>query len=320
MNYLYYGNQEVIVRNEIRRLIKLLYEKDERKELVYRFSLKQNTLDELVSLATSYSFFDKTKLIIVEDCENLFNVKENDDIKKISCLVYNVSLPSNLLFVIFNEKINKYNIIYKTIKDEGEIHYVESLDTYGQKNYVKGYLLNRDAKIDNDALDELIVRCDNDMNKLLSEAQKLSIYHKKITLQDVKSLVKMPLETNVFNLFNSLLDNHISQGLQIFRDLIISKEDPVRLVSILSTQIRFLMMISYLNKQNYTLNQIVERLNVTPYRVKINLKYCEIYSYDYFLRLQEALFDLDFKIKSGSIDPIYGFEMFICNFSLIKKA
>ena len=107
MNYLYYGNQEVIVRNEIRRLIKLLYEKDERKELVYRFSLKQNTLDELVSLATSYSFFDKTKLIIVEDCENLFNVKENDDIKKISRLVYNVSLPSNLLFVIFNEKINK---------------------------------------------------------------------------------------------------------------------------------------------------------------------------------------------------------------------
>ena len=97
----------------------------------------------------------------------------------------------------------------------------------------------------------------------------------------------------------------------IYNDLKNLGTEAITIISIISTQVRFLYQILVLSNKGYSESNIANELSVHPYRVKMGLDKVRRYS-DYELEdLLDKLSKLDIQIKTGDIDRFVGLELFI---------
>ena len=182
-----------------------------------------------------------------------------------------------------------------------------------------GIFVRKGATITQDALDELVVRCGDDVSKFTSEATKLSLYKNEINIDDVRLMVSARLEDNAFNMCEALIQGKISKALKIYYDLRINKEEPVRLISLLASQFRFLTQVSYLLSKNMTFDAIASELKCHPFRVKKSSQSLVMISQKALRNILDELYKEDIAIKSGEKDPYLTFELFLINFNNIKN-
>jgi DNA polymerase-3 subunit delta len=144
---------------------------------------------------------------------------------------------------------------------------------------------------------------------------KISNYSSTISLEDIKLLVNEPLNENSLELLNYLVENKKELALKTYKDLIIKNNDPVYLISMLSSQLKFLNMVYYLNKtEKKTKDEIASILKVSPGRIYFTLKNLKNLNQKILDNSFEQLYKLDKDIKLGNINKYVGFELFILNF------
>ena len=169
--------------------------------------------------------------------------------------------------------------------------------------------------VDNDALEELLKRIDNDLSRFINEADKLILYKNHIDIIDVNTMVSPTLEDDVFHIANALLQGENSLALASYRDLrLTSPKDVDRLIPLLASQFRFAEQVLFLSKQGLSNNEIATELNVKPFRVGKTLSNKKHLSLKRIYLALDNLFMLDWQIKSGQIDRYYGIELFLINF------
>ena len=124
-----------------------------------------------------------------------------------------------------------------------------------------------------------------------------------------------PLNENSLELLNYLVEKKKELALKTYKDLIIKNNDPVYLISMLSSQLRFLNLVYYLNKiEKKTKDEIASILKVSPGRIYFTLKNLKNLNQNILDKSFEQLYKLDKDIKIGNIDKYVGFELFILNF------
>ena len=152
------------------------------------------------------------------------------------------------------------------------------------------------------------------MNRFDIEFNKVTSYSYDLKIEDIKMLVPEPLEENIFNMVNDLLDFKKDKCIEKYRKLLYSN-DPVRMISLFATNFRFYSQCYFLNiidKKN--INEIAKILKCNPKRAEISIKKIKSIGINRINRALENLFDIDYKIKSGVIEKNIAFELFIDNF------
>ncbi len=83
----------------------------------------------------------------------------------------------------------------------------------------------------------LIDRCGTAMETLMRETDKLIAYrdHGEITRADVELVTHKSLEASVFDLSRALLGNGRTRAFQMLNDLFIQREEPMRILNVLSS-------------------------------------------------------------------------------------
>lgn len=186
------------------------------------------------------------------------------------------------------------------------------------KNMGMAIFTKKNVTISQDALEELVNKCGDDVSKFTNEANKLSLYKNDLTLDDVKLLVCDRLEDNAFNIVESLICNKINKALKVYYDLRINKEEPVKLIALIASQFRFMLEVNYLLSEHYSNDYIANELKCKPYRVSKTIQtLCFIKSQE-LRNVIDYLYNLDYQIKAGEKDPYFNFELFLINFNQIK--
>ena len=89
---------------------------------------------------------------------------------------------------------------------------------------------------------------------------------------------------------------------KIYYDLKRNNNEPVTLISLVASQVRFLYQVMVLKDKGYSESNIANELSCHPYRAKIALeKVYRLNKLDLTYLLEE-LSNLDIKIKTGEID------------------
>ena len=146
---------------------------------------------------------------------------------------------------------------------------------------------------------------------ITSELDKLFIYkdNSKIEIDDVDICTSKVINTNIFDLINSMVNKDIDKSLDLYDDLLLINEEEIKLIVTLSNQFRLIYQVKCMFKSGYSETDIVRKLDVHPYRIKlannvnIDLKDC--------LNYLKKLSVLDEEIKTGKVDKKAGFEKFI---------
>ena len=314
MNFILYGQEYPIMKKQLNKLLaSRLNSVDELS--VFRFDFQNDDINEILNEATSYPFYVARKAVIIDNASFLQKGAKKEVVDNFFNIVKNGVDQIDLYFLLRCDEIDEKNPIFDLIKNNGQIFVALSLTPAQWPKYAKKYFMSQNCEIDNDALEELLKRIDNDLSRFINEADKLILYKNHIDIIDVNTMVSPALEDDVFHIANALLQGENSLALASYRDLrLTSPKDVDRLIPLLASQFRFAEQVLFLSKQGLSNNEIATELNVKPFRVGKTLSCKRHLSLGRVYLALDNLFMLDWQIKSGQIDRYYGIELFLINF------
>lgn len=332
MIYLVYGNQYPILKKSVKKLVTKCFNGEIDEFSYVKLNAKETLVQDIVSECEFIPLGSEKKVVLVYNPYFLLTTKEKCSIeanqdyslfeKFIESLLNDEESICDLIFMVESTSINKKSKIYKLLdsSNNGKIIFEEGLSKESLLINGIAYFNKKGATITQSALNILLERIGDDISSFIQEAEKLVLYTKNIKEEDVRVMVHTPLEQNTFLILDNLINNKIAEAIKIFRDLVVLKEEPIKLINQISSQFRIYPQVSYLlYEKNMDQKEIADELSIHPYRVKLATSVVSKIKYMELLNILDYLHVLDMKIKKSEVDPNIAFELFLLNFNDIKR-
>ena len=307
MNYLLYGTERFLIDKEIKNIIS----KHNISEIsISKYDLEINSLEEIIEDANTISLFSSNKLIIVD---NAFIFSKTS--KKFDNIILLEEYMNNkndtiIIFIDNNEKIDNTKKIIKLIKNNGIIKEYNKLKNITEN--VKSMF--GDYSINNDAINYFINRVGNNLEILYQESEKLKIYKindKKISIDDINNACSENISIDIFKFIDDIINKNKESAIKTYKELLKLNEEPIKILSLLSSKFRLMYQASVLVKKGYTEDSISEILNVHKYPVHLAILSGYKYNPKILLKYLNDLASLDIGIKTGEKDKELSLELFI---------
>ena len=311
MVYLFYGLEQFLIDNEIKKII----EKNKIDEFnISKYDLENDSLDNILEDIETPSLFGDKKIVIVNN-SYIFTptTKKTNNITNLDKLeeyLNNINDLNILIFTVNEEKLDERKKIVKKIKEQGKV--LEFNKNTNINNLVSNMF--DDYKINANDITFLINRVGNDLSILKQEIEKLKIYKledKIITKEDILNLTNKTINLDIFNFINNIISKNKNEAIEIYYELLKQNEEPIKIIVMLANQFRLMYQCKELALKGYSEKDIASTLSIHPYRAKMCLQNGRKYSSDLLLSYLKQLSDLDLQIKHGFIDKNIGLELFI---------
>lgn len=175
---------------------------------------------------------------------------------------------------------------------------------------MKEEIQRRQLHVDAQAMQELLKRLPLDMETIHSAFDKLQLYGGDITQDVVAHLVARPLEEDVFELVNAVVEQDVRKAFRIWCDLCVVNTDAIYLIALLASQFRFLFEVKTLMMQGESKDEIKDILHAHPYRIKLAMQSVQNLSASYLMSMLAKLATLDQKLKGGLLDKKWDLKCF----------
>lgn len=311
MNYVLYGEEQYELSNALKRILKQHHIEEQDLNMI-TYDALQNDIQTIMEDASTIPFFAEEKVILVRNANFLSTNNDTDIDVKILENYLDDPMPSTILILTGNfEKLDARKKIVKKIQKSCKVLQFHRLDAIGKENYIKEEVSRRKLSIDPAAMKELIQRLPLDIRTIKAEMEKLELYGETIHLSVVEKLVTRPLEDDVFQLVNAVVDRDLKKAFTLWQDLCVLNKDAIFLIALLAAQFRFLYQVKVLMDQGAGKDMIVSKLSAHPYRVQLTMQSARKLSTPYLLSILSKLATLDQKLKGGLLDKKLGFELFL---------
>lgn len=304
--YLIYGEEDYFINKEIDKI------KNEYKDYeVVSYDMTLNNISDALEDALMGSLFSSNKLIVCTNSFFLTGTKCEIEHKIDDLLKYLTIDSDNILVLSVNsdtldnrKKIVKELNKFKVIK-------CDKLKPNELNKFIKDYCKNNNYKINEDAVNLMIERLNDNLYIISSELDKMFLYKEDdvITKKDVSEVVSRVINTNIFDLINVIVEKNIDKALFVYDDLLLINEEEIKLIVTLANQFRLIYQVKSMFKSGYSELDISKSLGVHPYRIKlangVNIKMDDI------LKILRSLASLDENIKTGKVDKKEAFLKFI---------
>ena len=308
------SEHSLILKGKLNQYTKAVIE--EKDEFNYNvFDFEENSFEEIIDALQTPSFSSLKKVVIAK---NPYFIKDSkiklpftNDIKDLEEYIKNENPDSEFIIICPKKYFVSKSKFITLINKVGEVENLLFEDendfvTYGNKLIEKTRI-----DIDSKAKEILYERCAKDVCKLEREIAKLAIFNDKIDAEIIKKMVSRPLEDDVFELSNALLNKDRKRTMKLYNDLKLLKIEPINLIALLANQFRLILQVLILRKSNKNETEIAKILDVHPYRVKMASKHGYNFSLKEVKQILVDLANLDAKIKTGEADRYVDFELFL---------
>lgn len=288
---------------------------------VGRFNMEEVSIQTAIQDAESVPFFGERRLVLVDNPSFFTGEKEkksmDHQLERLQAYLENPMDSSVMVFFAPYDKLDQRKKIVKQLKKVAVLLDASELTERDVKQYIQDSLRNHQYSIQEEALETLLVKTQYSLTNSMKELDKLmiaSIDTKMIPLELVESLVAKTLEQNIFELGESILKKEGVKALQIYHDMLLQKEDPLKMNAILLGQFRLLLQVSYLKREGYQEPEIQKTLGVHPYRVKIALQQSRRFGLPLLEKAFMQLVDTEYALKTSVGIKEMQLEWFILQF------
>lgn len=318
--YLIDGAQDYL-SDKIKRTFTELIPEEERAMNMSTYDMEETPLSNAVEDAVSMPFFGEKRLVMISHPYFLTATKKKSKIDHdLDELIEYLQHPQeSTIMVIFAayEKLDARKKITKQIKKLATVVSIGNPTENEAKAIIKSEVAKAGCGIDEAALEKLLELTSGNLTKMMNEIPKLTIYNqqsKRIDSESVAALVSKSMEQNVFDLVNTVLAKQPTKSLDIYHQLLLENDEPIRINAVLIQQFRLLIQVMILKKHGYSQGNIASSLKVHPYRVKLALQSIRKFSYDELKTAYLGLVNIEREMKSSARSPELLFELFVVNF------
>lgn len=274
---------------------------------VFNHDFEIEGLADAIIDAKTNSLFSSDKLVIVKNFD--LSLLETSD-EEMFCNYMNNPNPETLMIFVCKKPLDKRRKITKEIKEK--TNYIE-LPVY-KENDLRGMVVsslgNKQIYFNDDALTEFMSRTEGNIDNIVKELEKLSLYkdpNTYVTIDDVKLLVSYDVNKKIYNLATLILNHQKEEALSLYHELRLYN-DEIQLIALVSSSVRMINVVKLFKRFNLNdieLSSLIGLKNPKRlYFLKRDGKY----------QTKEILYklnDLDVKIKTGQLDRRIGFELFL---------
>ena len=307
------------LQEQIQNTFKNLIPEDQKVMNLGQYDLSEMDLAVPLDDMSSAPFFGDYRLVIINN--PIFLTGERSKIKyDLDALLEYINNPeptSIVLFIANYEKMDKRKKVVKELLKKAQIIDAKQPSEAQLQLMVKKYLKEQKVDINPDALNELILRTDNNLSRIMNEIKKLQIYAADTNVIDKKAvdgLVSRSLNQNVFNLIDDLMQRNTKKAIMDYATLIFNQEQPLRINAALLSQFRLLLQVKVLAQRGMSQGNISQELKVHPYRVKLALQKIRQFSLDKLERGFLGILEMERKLKTTQRDSQELFELFLVSF------
>ncbi|MFC6170747.1 DNA polymerase III subunit delta [Loigolactobacillus jiayinensis] len=319
--YLVKGTEGYLI-DQVKAQFQALLTPDEMTMNFGNYDLATTPLATALDDAMSAPFFGERRLVFVQN--PIFLTAESKQAKIVhdveSFLTYLNDPPQTTILVIFAayDKLDERKKVTKTLKKQSTLIDVAPLSEAQAQQYVRSYLKEQQVSIEPAALRLLVARTEANLSLMMAELTKLTLYamhERQITVAAVEQLVTPSLEQNVFTLVDAVMARDVARGATLYQQLVLQKEEPLKLNAILVGQFRLLLQVKILQRNGYSQGELAKVLRVHPYRIKLAINQAKKFPQTALRQAYLGLIDLEYKLKTSQQAPELLFQLFILQFS-----
>lgn len=312
MIFVIYGEENFLMEQKLQSLKKKYDCNDDNMNIsVYRGD--EDSLESVYEDLITPPFLTERKMVVLKNPYFLTTKKIKKDNNELEYFDKCLIESEDVIFVIYHlgKDFDERKKIVKKLRKVAKFFEIDKVNHYKLSDSTRQAVKRREATIDDDALELLLSRLGNSLNNVAKEVEKLCLYTKHITYDDVDKLVSKPLDENVFALTSALLQKDRQKMFSIYHDLMILNEEPVKLIILIAGQMRLIYQVKLLDRKGYNDKEIAKILGINPYRLKYIRSEGKEFDLDELLKCLNELSLLDVKIKTGQIDKKLGLELFM---------
>ncbi len=313
--YLVHGGDSFIVKSKMKSII-AKYDVDDFNINIY--DAEETNISNAINDASTIPFMADKKIVIIKNAYFLTNEKLKKEINQdTAALARYLSNPVKETVLIITApylKIDERKAITKALKKQSEVIYCEAMKKVDLTSWIRRQLGKQGIRIDKAAMDEFLKRVENNTQVAVNEMKKLLLYAEDIniiTIDIIKKIITKNIEDNVYEITNNILDNKRSEALEIYNDLIMHSEDPLRILGILVNKYREILQVKLLLKDGKDQAGVASYYRCSSGRAYYMVKNARSVRMETVKKHLLSLEELDYKIKSGQINKRIGIELFI---------
>ncbi|WP_164506884.1 DNA polymerase III subunit delta [Lapidilactobacillus bayanensis] len=295
----------------------------EEQEMNYgRYDLTEDSLGAALDDAASIPFFGDWRIVMLTQPTFLSGeARKNKVDHEFDALIDYLTHPqpsTKLIFWANYEKLDERKKVTKAVENNALIVDASKLQGYQLTSALKQLCQEEKIQIETSALELLQHRVDEQYSLAAKQLQQLALFvgsGRTITVADVDQVVDQVIDDDVFSLVANTLNRQQKSALEIYQQLLINGNEPIQLLSLITSQIRLLLQTKILRQAGFSQGDIAGQLKVHPYRVKLALQQERQFGLQQLKRMSLELVDLDYQIKSGRANKEQALQLLIIKFS-----
>ena len=316
--YLCYGTEKYKIEKFLGLLQEKLVDPQQRDLAMATYDLGETPVQVVVDEAETLPFLVSRKLIVVRDSALFTAGKEGGKVEhNIESLLSYMTNPAEysvIVFVVNGDKLDERKKVVKAMKASGMVLSFMPLSGAELVQWVIHEAEKYGAGMEREAAETLISSSGVQMSVLTAELDKLCLFVGKggmITKDTIEQLVARSTEQNVFEMVNCIAALKLENALDIFYELLKQREEPIKILALISRQFRIMLQVKELGRQSYSQQQMASSLGLKPYAVKVAGDQARKFETKTLKRILSQLAELDYQMKSGGIDKVLGLELFL---------
>ncbi len=229
-------------------------------------------------------------------------------------------MPSEtVLVVLLDELLDAKNTLYKAAEQYGKI--VQSTLPKGAavENWITKRAKAIGVSITPEAVSMLANFIGNQLRLLSNELNKLATYVGKgatITADDVRLLSAQVQEARIFDFTDALAGRNRKQALDILHDLLADGEPPLKLISLITSQVRSLLLVKELSQKGMRGPQIATTIGIAPFVAEKSLRQVAKFNSSQLETTYRQLLATDAALKRSRMAPEMALDLLVINFGL----
>jgi DNA polymerase-3 subunit delta len=278
------------------------YKKVHKNELnLRRIDVSKIEFEEFVDELFQRSMFVKRKLFLLE---NLFSNEkfQKDLIRKIK----GIAKSEDLVVIFEKDKISKKNKLFLALKKYAQCEEFKPLKETELQRWIKDELKKYKIGISYEATNLILEFIGNDLWQISNEIKKLvclkeSVKEKEINTQDIKNIVRPNLETNIFEIINSLAQKDKKKALRLIQIGMGKGDMPIDILRMINYQFRALLIAKALADEGKGLNDFFQLNIFKPYPARKAWQASAGFSLNELKKIYQKIFEADLDMKTKNI-------------------
>lgn len=310
--YLLYGEERYLKRVYRDKLRHALSEKDDTMNYAY-FEGKGIDTEELIDLAETLPFFADVRLIVVENSG--FFKTANDRLAD-----YMKSLGETTIFVFVEAEVDKRGRLYKAVKEKGQIVEFKKQEEAVLRKWVLGRIRKENRQISERALMLFLTKVGQDMENICSELEKLLCYtygKEAIAPEDVEAICTTQLQNKIFDMVDAIGNKDQEKAMELYKDLLILREAPMKILALLSRQ--FLILLQIKELPGVDRKTIASKVGIPPFAVAKNTVQAKQFKRGQLRGALQDCAEYEEAVKTGRLNDRMCVELLIVKYSSVAQ-